>query len=97
MTWEGTDRRKRTEWTEMLIRIDENVKSMKENHCQHLEDCAGHRDKYEQKFSKIEEKRSDDMKFIDARFKPLENWQFKIAGALAALMIILQFIPNPWK
>ena len=82
---------------DLVIRIDENVKSLKEDQCQHLEDCAAHRKIYEVKFEKINENREKDLNTINDRFIPLENDKWKVVGAMTAILLLLKFIPIPWK
>jgi hypothetical protein len=82
---------------ELIIRIDENVKSMKENHCQHLQDCVAHRESYDEKFNKISDTREKDLCVINKRFIPLEQDRWKIVGAITVILVLLKFIPTPWK
>ena len=99
-SWDGQKRRTSDNTPnihDLVIRIDENVKTLKENHCQHLMDCTAHRDSYEERFCKIYEIREKDLNGINKRFIPLEQAYWKMTGILALLIILSRMIPLPWK
>lgn len=82
---------------DLLTRIDENVKTIKENHSRHLSECASNCGMFNEKFAKINENREKDLSMINKRFLPLEQDRWKIVGAMAIILVFLKFIPSPWK
>lgn len=89
MVWEGQKRRASDTSAgihELVIRIDENVKTLKENSILQKEALLAHKNDDDEKFEKM-----------NKRMTPLEQAYWRMTGILAILIILLKFIPYPWK
>lgn len=89
MTWDGQKRRANDVNAgihDLVIRIDENVKTLKENFVLHKEDLTAHKEDDDRKF-----------KVVHERITPIERAYWRMTGILALLIILLKFLPMPWK
>lgn len=84
--WDGNERRRISREHDLLIRMDQNLS----NHMKRVEE---HFDDDKESFSKINE----NVEKLGIRTGRLENLWARIAGGLAVLIFLVEFLFKVWK
>ncbi len=71
---------------DLVIRIDENVKSIKENHAN-----------FKEEFEKHLEENKIDFRSVHDRITPIKNTMLKISGAWMVIAFIFGLLMKFWK
>ena len=89
MPWDGNKRRlsdSNNDIHELVIRIDENVKSIKEDHSD-----------FKESFEKHLEENKLDFSAVHNRITPIKNTMLKISGAWMVIAFIFGLLMKFWK
>ena len=88
-TWDGQKRRSSDSNAgihDLVIRIDEGVKSIKENH-----------DDFKKAFEKHLEENKSDFEIVHERINPIKDTMLKISGAWMVIAFIFGLLMRFWK
>lgn len=89
MPWDGNKRRlsdSNNDIHELVIRIDENVKSIKEDHGD-----------FKKAFEKHLDENEKDFESVHSRITPIKNTMLKISGAWMVIAFIFGLLMKFWK